>query len=167
MANAYISLGSNIEPEQNLCTAIHALRARFGLIELSPVYRCEAVGFDGPAFLNAAARIETDLEPLALDTWLHGLEDRQGRDRSGPRFSSRSLDIDLVLYDQLVLHGPGNLQLPRPELDSEAFVLQPMVDIAPDLIHPTHRVSLAKMLEQLAPQTTLTSIEIKCAELQP
>ena len=132
---AYLSLGSNIAPEQHLRSAIAALRARFGAIVLSPVYRVPAVGFDGPDFLNAAAIVETDLDPVALDAWLHALEDAHGRRRDQPRFSDRPLDIDIVFYDQLVLRGPGNLELPRPEL-RHAFVLKPLVDLAPDFRVP-------------------------------
>lgn len=137
MAIAYLSLGSNIDAERNLRSAVKALRSQFGGVLLSPVYRTSAVGFDGDDFLNAAARLETRLDPAALDAWLHELEDRHGRRRDVPRFSSRPLDIDLLLYDNLVLKGRGNLELPRPELAEQAFVLRPMLDIAPQCIHPT------------------------------
>lgn len=129
MSRAWLSLGSNIEPEHHLRAIAKALDVRFGRPVLSPVYRTAAVGFDGPAFLNAAAGVDTDLEPLALNDWLHALEERLGRDRSGPRWSSRTADVDIVLYDQQVLDGPGNLRLPRPELD-QPFVLAPLADIA-------------------------------------
>lgn len=137
MARAWLSLGSNIEPEQHLAQALDALRERFGALVVSPTYRTAAVGFEGPDFLNLAVGLETELDPVALDAWLHALEDRLGRRRDVPRFSSRTLDIDLLLYDDVVLKGPGNLELPRPELVTQAFVLQPMADIAADVPHPT------------------------------
>jgi 2-amino-4-hydroxy-6-hydroxymethyldihydropteridine diphosphokinase len=130
VSTACLSLGSNIMPEANLRSAIAALRARFGRVRVSQVYRTQAVGFDGAEFLNAAAMIETDLDPYALDAWLHALEDAHGRDRSAARFSDRTLDIDLVLYDDRVLDGPGHLRLPRPEL-AHAFVLKPLCDLEP------------------------------------
>lgn len=130
MSTAWLSLGSNLAPERNLAAAARALRARFGHVVFSPVYRTPAVGFEGPDFLNAAAIIETTLEPEALNDWLHALEERFGRDRSGPRFGNRPLDVDIVFYDARVMQGPGNLQLPRPELQ-HAFVLKPLADIAP------------------------------------
>ena len=141
---AYLSLGSNIEPQTHLRAAIDALRARFGDVVVSPVYRTPAVGFDGPAFLNAAAIVDSDLEPQALSDWLHALEDAHGRDRSGPRFSDRTLDIDIVLFDDRVLDGAGHLRVPRPEL-KHAFVLRPLADIAPQVGVPGTGRTLAQL----------------------
>ena len=144
MSTAWLSLGSNVEPERHLRSAAAALRERFGTVRFSPVYRTPAVGFAGPDFLNAAAAIDTGLEPQALDDWLHALEDAHGRDRSGPRFGSRTLDIDIVLFDDRVLDGPGHLRIPRDEL-RHAFVLKPLFDLAPDLRLPTTGQSLAEL----------------------
>jgi len=144
MSRACLSLGSNLDPEANLRGAARALRERFGPVLLSPVYRTGAVGFDGPDFLNAAAVIETHLDPLALDAWLHALEDAHGRDRSGPRFGDRTLDVDLVLFDDLVLEGPGNLRIPRPDL-RHAFVLRPLVDLVPGYVEPVSGQTLAAL----------------------
>ncbi|HET8898016.1 MAG TPA: 2-amino-4-hydroxy-6-hydroxymethyldihydropteridine diphosphokinase [Rhodanobacteraceae bacterium] len=160
MATAYLSLGSNIEPEHYLRAAILALRQHFATVELSPVYRCRAVGFDGADFLNAAARIETSLGPHELDDWLHALEDAHARDRSGPRFSSRTLDVDLLLYDDLVLDGPGRLKLPRADLVTQAFVLKPMLDLAPELIHPTRGISLRALSADLAAPGDLQKVSL-------
>jgi len=144
MSRAYLSLGSNLEPEKHLRAALGELRARFGDIGVSPVYRCKAVGFDGPDFLNLAVAIDTDLDPAALNDWLHALEDRHGRRRDVPRFSSRTLDIDIVLYDDLVLSGEDHLELPRPEL-KHAFVLRPLADIASDAKHPVSGKTMAAL----------------------
>lgn len=144
MGKAYLSLGSNLDAERHLRAAVAALRARFGDALLSKVYRFPAVGFDGPDFLNAAAVIDSDLDPFALNDWLHALEDAHGRDRSGPRFGDRTLDIDIVFYDDRVLEGPGNLRLPRPEL-KHAFVLMPLAEIAPDFVDPVGGRSLAEL----------------------
>ena len=151
---AYLSLGSNIDPEANLRSALAALRERFGEVVLSPAYRMPAVGFDGPAFLNAAAIIESDLDPFALTDWLHDLERAHGRLRSNVKFSSRTLDIDIVYFDDLVLDGPAldgpgaggasALQLPRPEL-RHAFVLKPLAEIAPEFVDPVRGVTLAEL----------------------
>jgi 2-amino-4-hydroxy-6-hydroxymethyldihydropteridine diphosphokinase len=135
MTRAYLSLGSNVEPEKNLRAALDELRTRFGDVVVSPAYRFPAVGFDGPDFLNLAAAIDTDLSPAALNEWLHALEDRHGRRRDVPRFSSRTLDVDIVLFGEQVLRGAGNLQVPRDEI-LHAFVLKPLADIAAEVVHP-------------------------------
>ncbi|WP_257385846.1 2-amino-4-hydroxy-6-hydroxymethyldihydropteridine diphosphokinase [Tahibacter caeni] len=135
MERAYLSLGSNQEPVANLTSALAALRERFGPVQVSAAYRFPAVGFDGADFVNLAAVIETDLAPAALNDWLHALEDRHGRRRDVPRFSDRTLDIDIVLYGERVLSGGGNLQVPRDEL-RHAFVLRPLAEIAPDALQP-------------------------------
>ncbi len=135
MGKAFLSLGSNQQPEANLRSAFDALRERFGAIAASVVYRFPAVGFSGPDFLNAGAVIDSDLDPVALNDWLHALEDAHGRDRSGPRFGNRTLDIDIVFYDDLVLDGADHLQLPRDEL-KHAFVLKPLAEIAPAFVDP-------------------------------
>ncbi len=158
MSRAYLSLGSNIDAVRHLRIAIDALRERFGAVTVSKVYRTRAVGFDGPDFHNAAAMIDTDLDPHALNAWLHALEDAWGRDRSGPRYGDRTLDIDIVLFDDEVIEGPGNLRIPRPEL-KHAFVLRPLAEIAPDIevpgtgrtladlwaVHPDHDAGLESL----------------------
>jgi 2-amino-4-hydroxy-6-hydroxymethyldihydropteridine diphosphokinase len=142
--HVYLSLGSNIEPEPHLDAALDELRERFGDIEISPAYRFAAVGFDGPDFVNLAVGLDTDLDPVALNDWLHALEDRHGRRRDVPRFSSRTLDIDIVFYGDRVVHGPGNLEVPRAELE-HAFVLQPLADIAAEVTHPGSGLSIAQL----------------------
>lgn len=141
---ALLSLGSNEQPERHLRAAVAELRARFGAVAVSPVYRTLAVGFEGPDFLNCAAAIVSDLAPEALNDWLHALENRHGRRRDVPRFSSRTLDVDIVYFDDRVLRGEGNLELPRPEL-KHAFVLKPLADIAPDFVDPLQGRSLAAL----------------------
>lgn len=135
MPVAYLSLGSNIDPVRNLSAAIAELNAHFAGVVVSKIYRTPAVGFEGADFLNAAAKVETESSPQALNAWLHALEDRHGRDRSGPRFGDRPLDIDIVLYDELMLHGEDNLCIPRTEL-KHAFVLKPLAEIAPEVKVP-------------------------------
>jgi len=144
MTTVLLSLGSNVQPRRHLHAAVAALAERFGAIAISPAYRTAAVGFDGPAFLNNAVAIETDLDLDTLDAWAHALEDRHGRDRSGPRFSDRTLDIDVVFYGDLIVEGPGHLRIPRPEL-KHAFVIKPLADIAPDFVDPVSGLTLASL----------------------
>lgn len=144
MHRAYLSLGSNQEPERHLPQALDELRARFSDLQVSPTYRTPALGFEGPDFLNLAVILSTDLDAPALDAWLHALEDEHGRRRDVPRFSSRPLDIDIVFFDDLVLRGPGNLQIPRDDLQ-HAFVLKPLADIAADFVHPVNGSTLREL----------------------
>jgi len=144
MTTVLLSLGSNLRPAEHLHAAVQALRARFGELRVSPAYRTAAVGFDGPDFLNNGVLLETDLALAPLDAWLHALEDAHGRDRSGPRFGDRTLDIDVVFYGDHIVEGPGHLRVPRPEL-KHAFVLKPLADIAPEFVDPVSGRTLAAL----------------------
>jgi len=138
MSTAWLGLGSNVNAEKNIRAAIGELRAQFETIELSPAYASTAVGFDGDDFINLVARVETNMNPLELRRYLRDLEDRYGRQRDVPKFSDRSLDIDILLYDDLVVRSPV-LEIPRAEIVSFAHVLKPLADLDPELIHPTER----------------------------
>lgn len=151
---AWLSLGSNLEPERHLRAALAELRERFGAIVVSNAYRFPAVGFEGPDFVNLAAGIDTGLEPQALDDWLHALEDRHGRRRDVPRYSSRTLDVDIVLFDERIVDGPGHLQIPRGEL-AEAFVLKPLAEIAAQVREPRSGRRLAELWDA-SPDRTRT-----------
>ena len=146
MATAYLSLGSNVSPEAHMPAAARALASRFPGARFSPLYRSRAVGFDGPDFLNAGAAIETRLSPEELSMSLHAIEDELGRRRDGPRFSDRTIDIDLVLYGDLVQSGEGLIELPRRELRDAVHVLQPIMDLAPDLREPATGNALSDLL---------------------
>jgi len=136
VARIYISLGSNIDAETHLRRGVAALQEHFGNVVLSPVYESEAVGFSGDNFLNLVAGLDTDLPVPAVVDILHRIEDENGRVRSGPRFSARTLDLDLLLYDDCVQGPEPGPELPRDEILKNAFVLWPLAEIAPDLRHP-------------------------------
>ncbi len=144
MARIYISIGSNIEAEQHLRKAIADLRARYGELQLSSVYESESVGFHGDNFLNMVVGLDTDEEVHSVAQTLRQIEDRHGRVRTGPRFSARTLDLDLLLYDSLVLQENG-LDLPRDEITCNAFVLWPLAELAPELVHPVTRQTMATL----------------------
>ena len=144
MTRAYLSLGSNVEPQRHLYVALDELREHFGPIDVSPAYRSKAVGFDGPDFVNLAVGLDTALAPEPLNAWLHALEDRHGRRRDVPRYADRTLDVDIVLFGDEVVEGPGHLQIPRSEL-RHAFVLRPLADIAPHARHPLDGRSMAEL----------------------
>ncbi len=144
MATIYISLGSNINREENTRAGIAALKQAFGALTLSSVYESEAVGFDGDAFYNMVIACVVDTPVFETNQILRDIEDANGRDRSSPKFSSRTLDLDLLLYDDLILDEKG-LKLPRAEILKNAFVLWPLAEIAPEFKHPQAGVSYAEL----------------------
>lgn len=135
MTRIYISIGSNIDADRHIRIAIDELRKHYNPLILSSVYESEAVGFDGDNFLNMVVGLDTDEDINTVAQMLHDIEDQHGRIRSGPRFSARTLDLDLLLYDELIMEADG-LQIPRDEITKNAFVLWPMAEIAPDTKHP-------------------------------
>lgn len=135
MTRIFVSIGTNIDREANLRAGVADLRERFGELTLSSVYESEAIGFTGDPFYNMVAGFDSE-EPLeAVVQALRAIEERHGRRREGPRFSSRTLDIDLLLFGDLVIDA-GKLQLPRDEITKHAFVLWPLAEIAPQQRHP-------------------------------
>lgn len=135
MPVAYLGLGSNLHAERNLQLAARELRERFLVHEISPVYCSRALGFEGADFLNAVACIETDLAPRELVSAFERIHDLAGRRRRTGKYISRTLDIDLLLYDQLVINEP-RVKLPRGDVLQYSFVLKPLADVAPDYRHP-------------------------------
>ena len=159
MSSAYLGIGSNVNVEHNVRAGIAALRSAFGDVTLSPVYRSVAVGFSGADFINLVARVNTGMQPLELKEFLNQLEDSHGRKRDQPKFSDRTLDIDILLYDDLQLHGP-ELIIPRPEILKYAHVLRPLAELAPALIHPVTGSSIeALWLDFTGDRSVLVAID--------
>ena len=146
MSTAWLGLGSNVNAENHIRAGINELKERFEQVNLSPIYTSASVGFEGNDFINLVARIETDLHPLELRDYLRDLEDRYGRKRDVPKFSNRSLDIDILLYDDLVLLSPV-LEIPRAEILKFSHVLKPLADLNPDLFHPAKLATIAELWE--------------------
>ena len=139
MPAVYLGLGSNIEPQKNLGLGLKELEKRFGKLEKSSVYRSKAYGFDGDDFLNMVIGLETGLPPGEIYDQTEEIQRMAGRDRFARGYSSRALDIDLLLYDDLVVDEPP-IRLPRPDVLRFSFVLGPLAEIAPKLLHPeTHQ----------------------------
>lgn len=135
MSIAYLGLGSNKQPEENLRLCARELRRRFSVLTISPVYRNKAIGFNGQDFLNAVACVETEMSPTEVCQQLEEIHALSGRERGESAFMSRTLDIDLLLYDDLIIDEPP-VRVPRDDVLDYAFVLGPLADIAPDCVHP-------------------------------
>jgi len=146
MSIALLGLGSNINSETHIRAGIAALKEKFKNVSLSPAYSSTSIGFDGDDFINLVARVETDMHPLELRQFLRDLEDRYGRKRDVPKFSDRSLDIDILLYDDLILRSPL-LEIPRAEILRFAHVLKPLAELDPALVHPTELQTMAEIWE--------------------
>ena len=146
MLRAFISLGSNVDREHHFRSAARALRAVFGPLMFSPVYETGAVGFDGDPFFNAVAAFDTAEPAEVIVEALKRIEDEHGRVRGVARFSDRTLDLDLLLLGDQVVEGPG-YALPRDEIVHNAFVLGPLADLAPDVIHPQLGITMRSLWE--------------------
>ena len=144
MSRVYISVGSNIEPAQNIRSAIIELRRHYPGLTISSVYESEAVGFDGDNFYNLVIGFETQDDVFEVAAVLRAIEDSHARDRRGPKFSSRTIDLDLLLYDDEIINRDG-LNIPRDEITKNAFVLWPLAEIAAEQRHPELGRSFGEM----------------------
>jgi 2-amino-4-hydroxy-6-hydroxymethyldihydropteridine diphosphokinase len=147
MTAVTLSLGSNRQAEKHIAAALDALYDKMGDLTLSRVYESEAVGFDGDNFLNMVVRADTSLTLSELSAWLKALEDSYGRDRQQARFSSRTLDVDVLTFNGL--HGTHEgIVLPRPEITRNAFVLWPLAEVYGDGRDPLSGKSYARLWQE-------------------
>jgi len=143
MSQVYVSVGSNIDRQRNIATALQALTEIYGELQLSSVYESAAVGFESAPFYNLVLGFSTQQSPRAVQEQLHAIENRCGRQRTAA-LSARTLDLDLLLYDDRVM-ADGKLVLPRDDINHYAFVLRPLAEIAGTARHPVTGVSYADM----------------------
>jgi len=144
MRKGYISIGSNIDKNKNIPASLEALKLNFGPLTISSIYESESVGFIGDSFYNLVVGFNSELSVKEVAKILRQIELDNGRTRNSQKFSSRTLDLDLILYDNLILND-GRLQIPRDEIERYAFVLEPLAEIAPDLKHPISGISYSDL----------------------
>ena len=148
MAHAWVSIGSNIERRKHIARALALLEEHFGELEQSSVYESAAVGFDSEPFFNMVVGFNTDESPHVLQAQLHGIEAACGRQRTAS-LSARTLDLDLLTYDDRVI-DEGKLVLPRDDITRYAFVLYPLVELAPNERHPVSGRRYADLWDDFA-----------------
>ncbi len=149
MHQVYISIGSNIEPLKHIRNGVQALRKAYGELRISPVYESAAVGFDGENFYNLVVGLQTQETVLHVNQQLTHIETDNARQRHSEKFSSRTLDLDLLLYDDLMIQQ-GKLRLPREEILKYAFVLRPLADLIPQHRHPITQQTYADLWQAFA-----------------
>jgi 2-amino-4-hydroxy-6-hydroxymethyldihydropteridine diphosphokinase len=130
----YISVGSNIDKERNTRSGLDAMAKVFDRIQLSTVYESEAVGFSGSHFYNLVVEAQTNYDVVSVCRALKAIEQQNGRVRGEKKFAPRTLDLDLLLFDDLITQE--GVELPRAEIEYNAFVLLPLSELAPNLSHP-------------------------------
>ena len=160
MLRVFVSIGSNIAREQNIRGAVRALTQLYGPLTLSGVYETEAVGFAGDRFYNVVAAFDSGAPVEAIHAELVRIENAHGRRRGDtPRFAARTLDLDLLLYGDLVRHD-GDIDVPRREIAEHAYVLGPLAEIAPELRHPETGETMERMWKNFAGRRELRPIDL-------
>jgi 2-amino-4-hydroxy-6-hydroxymethyldihydropteridine diphosphokinase len=146
MAEIYISLGSNINRQHHIEQGLNALSDTFGVLTLSSLFESEAVGFAGKAFYNMVVGVKTQYSLDEVAAILRKIEFANGRSQDAKKFSPRTLDLDLLLYDNVIANAPA--QIPREEINKNAFVLWPLAEIAGQLVHPIIGQSYRELWQQ-------------------
>jgi 2-amino-4-hydroxy-6-hydroxymethyldihydropteridine diphosphokinase len=158
MTRVYVSIGSNIDREHNIRGALQELGNTFGPLICSNVYETEAIGFEGDAFYNLVVGFDSDLSVDALKAEFDRIEKMYGRTAESRRFAPRTLDLDLLLYGDMV-DATGKHDIPRKEINEYAFVLLPLSEIAGDLKHPATGERFADMWSRFPRGQQLSKID--------
>ena len=148
MSKVFVGVGTNINKEFNLRSSLSALQQIFRNVVRSSVYQSATVGFEGEDFYNMVVSFETTLTPSSINRVFSEIERKHGRKRGESPFVSRELDLDLLLYDNLIAEENG-IYLPHRDLSKHSYILEPMVEIASDLVHPKIGKSVSELLQNL------------------
>jgi 2-amino-4-hydroxy-6-hydroxymethyldihydropteridine diphosphokinase len=162
MTPVLVAAGSNVEPIDHLRRALDALERDFAPLQVSGAYANPAVGFEGDDFVNLVVRFETDLPLHEVIARLQRVERACGRPRDAPKWASRSMDLDILLFGDHVRSEPG-LTVPRPDLLRRPYMLGPAAEVAPGTVHPTERRALAELwrdMQQRGPAHALRPVDL-------
>ena len=157
----YFSIGSNIQPEQNIRSALNMLENEFVSLQCSTVYKNPAIGFEGEDFLNLVVSCHSALPVVDIVNRLDWIEKAHGRDCQLPRFSPRTLDLDLLLYGDAVL-DQEQIKLPREDILKYAFVLGPLAELAPAMVHPTEERAMAELWQNFQGERHMEPVDLGC-----
>jgi len=147
MVQAYVAIGSNLDPAARMLQAARALRQRFPDARFSRCYCNPAYGFEGPDFYNAVVGFDTELPIELLLPQLHAIEALCGRERADPKWAPRKMDLDLLLYGAAVGVGVG-YELPRRDLARRIYMLGPLAELAPELSYPPSGPTIGQLWAQ-------------------
>lgn len=165
MHTIFISVGSNIDKEKHTKAGLQAMYQVFGELVLSSVYESESVGFEGNNFYNLVVKASTNLSIEDVCRALKQIEQDNKRQRCEKKFAPRTLDLDLLLFDQLITKEP--IELPRPEILYNAFVLKPLVELAAQQIHPLENKTYASLWDEYdQSQQNLWAIEFNWSPIK-
>lgn len=159
MTQVYVGIGSNIDREYNIRGGIDRIKSLYTDVVISKVYECAAFGFDGDDFLNLVAGFKTEQSLSKVAEMLRQIEFEFGRKRTESKYSARSLDIDILMYDDVISE---EYKLPRNDILEYAFVLKPLSEIAPDLFHPIENKTIAELWQAFdSSEQPIRAIEFK------
>jgi len=144
MVDVYVAAGSNVQPEMYLTRAVKLMEEQFKPLRVSPAYRNRAVGFEGADFINLVVGFSTVLPFAGERERLQQIEIACDREPNAPKWAPRSMDLDVLLFGDVISNEPG-LIVPRPDLLKRAYMLKPLFDIAPDVVHPTEKKTIADL----------------------
>ncbi|MBT8125119.1 MAG: 2-amino-4-hydroxy-6-hydroxymethyldihydropteridine diphosphokinase [Gammaproteobacteria bacterium] len=158
MARVYVSIGSNIDKEKNIPSSVKALQEHFGDLDISNVYETKAVGFEGDDFHNLVVGFDTDESPLEISNVLKNVEADHDRTRGKEKFESRTLDLDQLLYGDLVMQMDG-VNLPHTDILRYNFVLKPLTELAGEVEHPEEEKTINELWETYEEKGEMTVVE--------
>ena len=144
MARVYVSIGSNIDKQKNILSSVKAIEEQYGELDISNVYETQAIGFEGDEFHNLVVGFDTDESPLEIAQVLKQIEANHDRTRGKEKFESRTLDLDQLLYGDLVMQMEG-VNVPHPDILRYNFVLKPLAELAGNAEHPEEEKTIDAM----------------------